>query len=209
MPDHNDLTEILARAQEIDQDSSHILKTRPDLAEIVTAAAETGLPREAVLAALRERLAEQALEHEPGEPVFAESPDGHWYAASFNGQSGNRISLRYYNGGIGTVEPSQIRPFNLAPGVKIQAYSASYKQWTDAEIVRFNPDSRSITVTYWWTEEVLPLERVRLKKEFKGFQTLHLLQGKTRAVATLAAVALASAAASGLLGFIIGRITSR
>lgn len=205
--EQTELNDLLTRAQEIDHSSDHLLQSRPDLAELINAAEESGLPREAVMAALRERLAELSAAHEPGDPVFAQSPDGHWYPAIFDRQKGNRVDLRYFSGSIGSLEPSKIRPFDLAPGVKLQAYSSSYKMWVDAEIVRYNPDARSITVNYWYTEEVLPLERIRLKKEFQGFNLN--LTGKTRALATLVGVALASAAASGLLGFIIGRLVSR
>lgn len=197
----SELSGLLARAQEIEASSGHVLRDRPDLAELVTAAEEAGLSREAVIAALRERLKEEAIEHQPGELVFAQSPDGHWYPATFLGHVAGKVDLRYLNGGTGTVEATQIRVFSLAPGLKVQCYSNTYKTWTDAEIVRFNPDSKSVTTNYWYTEDVLPLERIRLKKETKEFK----LAGKTRMIATTVAIALASGGLGALITFLATR----
>lgn len=190
-----DLGLLLERAEELNEDMSTLLLHRPEYKNLVDAAQEAGMSREAVLMALRERLEETAREFKEGEFVFAESDDHHWYAAKYLGMEGSRCKLRYMTGGEALVEPTKLRAFGLNPGKKVQCYNATNKTWTSAEVIRYNPDSHSVTVNYWYTEEVLPIERIRIKRDFKGVN----LNIKNKGLA----IAIAIALGSGFLGALI------
>ncbi|MDI9638592.1 tudor domain-containing protein [Kamptonema cortianum] len=164
-----EMSQILRRAQEIASSEQALLDDQQEWRPIIDAAEEAGLNRDSVMAAIRERLAEQAIEHQPGEIVLAKSPDGHSYPAVFQSTKPSGVVVRYLTGGEGTVPITDIRPFSMIPGMKIDVLSNSYKMWLRAEVIRFNPDSRSITVNCWSSEEVLPLERIRIAGTNKKF----------------------------------------
>ena len=67
----DELSGLLQRASEISTETEDILASDPELALIAHAAEEAGLPREAILAALRERLAERGNLVRAGEIVLA------------------------------------------------------------------------------------------------------------------------------------------
>lgn len=193
---------ILRRAEEIAADEARLLQNRPDVRDLVLAAEETGLSREAVLAALRERLAEKTTDLQSGDLVFALSADSHWYPAVFQNLAREQVKLRYFNGGEGTVSLTDIKPFTLAPGLKIQTFSQSYKMWIDSEVTRYNPDSRSVATNYWYTEDIVTLERIRLKGEN---QFVKNLPAKAKYYLTLAATAIGSASIAAIVTALILR----
>ena len=149
-----EMTQILRRAQEIASSEQALLEDHHEWGPVIDAAEEAGLNRDSIMAAIRERLAEQAIEHQP---------------AVFQSTRPSGVVVRYLTGGEGTLPATDIRPFTMSPGMKIDVLSHSYKMWLKAEVIRFNPDSRSITVNCWSNEEVLPLERIRISGQNKSF----------------------------------------
>lgn len=185
----NDQREILERAEELADRTQKLLENRPELKEMIEAAVESGLPRESVMEALRERLIEYEFHYKENELVFAISEDGCWYPAVFLGQSGNRVQLRYMSGGEGVVGFEEVKPFHIKPGMKVQAFSNTYKTWTDAKVNSYNPDSRSVQCNVWYSEESVSIEKVRLAKNKPKFSLSAHAQNSIR----LAALALLAA----------------
>lgn len=164
---HNEMEEVLKRAQEIHDQTKHLAVTEDEVEGFVKAAEEAGLSRDATLQALRERLGYGEDAFEPGANVFAKSTDGHYYIAKVVSKSGTRATVRFCTGGEDTVSTIDLRAFSMVPGRKLQYFSPSSSWWWDADVVRVNVEGGSITVRCWGMEETVPFEKVRLPKEHK------------------------------------------
>lgn len=159
-----DIGWVLNRAAELEAKDLNALEHQLEWQPLLDAAEEAGLSREAVLTALRERLSDKAEEWVSGDLVFAQSPDRRWYAAVFDSRVREGIKVRYLHGGEGVLDLEKVQRFALAPGQSVEA-NGSFKVWSPSQIVRFNPDSRSVTIKTWGNEELVPLERIRLPAE--------------------------------------------
>jgi|GEM_PF-4123796 len=95
----DELSGLLQRASEISTETENLLANDPELALIAHSAEEAGLPREAILAALRERLAERGNLIKAGEIVLAESVDGIFYPALVKETNGTMVKVRFLQGG--------------------------------------------------------------------------------------------------------------
>jgi hypothetical protein len=157
--------DVLRRAQEIDGQTRQMLEPYPEYSELIRAAEEAGIARDATLQALRERLSLPVKEFEPGTRVFAKSADGHYYAATLDRVQGRTAHLRFVNGSEHVADMTDLKMFSLTPGQKVMFHSSSYGMWIGGEVVRFNRESGSVTVIAWYQEETVPLEKVRLGKE--------------------------------------------
>lgn len=183
------------------------LLEQPDLAALVEAAHEAGLSKDSVALALRERLAERQNWYKPGDLVFSLSADGRWYPSVFLSIEGSRIHVRYLTGGESICEPHQIRPFVMTPGQVIDAYYA--KMWCKSYVVRFNSDSRNVTVNIWGGEAVISLEHVRSRPEKRKLDSmLNVFRGKDSSRDNLRAKILLGfisvSVVAGILGFLVG-----
>jgi hypothetical protein len=161
--------EVLRRAQEIDDQTRQMLEPFPEYSELIHAAEEAGIARDATLQALRERLSLPVKEFEPGTRVFAKSADGHYYAATLDKVQGRTAHLRFVNGSEHVADMTDLKMFSLTPGQKLMFHSSSYGMWIGGEVVRFNRESGSVTITAWYQEETVPLEKVRLNRERSSF----------------------------------------
>jgi len=160
------VAEVLRRAQEIDTQTHLMLEPFPEYTELIHAAEEAGIARDATLQALRERMSLPAQAFEPGSRVFARSADGHFYAATLDRIEGRVAFLRFVNGSEHQGDMTDLRLFSLTPGQKVHFHSATYGgMWVQAEVVRFNRDSGSVTLSAWYQEETVPLEKVRINRE--------------------------------------------
>ena len=198
------LSDIIDRAQRIDDETALLLERHPDAQELVTAAEEAGLSRDAVLQALRERLRHVIPRFRPGEYVFAKSYEGYGYAAAVVDEFGDDTHVRFLNGGEGTVPTTDLRPLGLMPGQSVEFMSKSmgWSMWLDGKVVRFNSETKSVTIDYWgMSEEIVPLELVRLPRDKKPVQIAEMLKGKL----ALVAVAVASGAVTATLLYLLMR----
>lgn len=200
MPDTpQDLSSLITRAEEIHEDLNR-LGRQGDVSELLRAAEETGLNREAVLMALRERLEGKADELKEDDIVFAKSADEKWYPAFVRETKGTTVRVQFATGAETPISMADIKPLTLLPGLSVEAQMSFYG-WQKCEIVRFNPHTRSVTINYWGTEDVVPLERVRLPSEKKiTFD---------KALATKAGFAVMWLASGGVLGAIITFLATR
>lgn len=164
------VADVLRRAQEIDIQTHLMLEPYPEYTELIRAAEEAGIARDATLQALRERMSLPAQAFEPGQRVFARSADGHFYAATLERIEGRTAHLRFVNGSEHQADMTDLRLFSLTPGQKVHFHSPTYSMWIQAEVVRFNRDSGSVTISAWYQEETVPLEKVRLNREGPTFK---------------------------------------
>lgn len=158
-------TSVLRRAQEIHEQTGLLLQPRPEIEELVRAAEEAGIARDATMQALRERLSLPAETLEEGTRTFAKCPDGAYYASRVVEVSGRKATVRFMSGGESLVDVTDLRPLSLPPGLRLQYHSPIYSMWTGGQVVRVNLEGGSITVNCWGQEETVPLEKVRLPRE--------------------------------------------
>lgn len=178
-----------------------MLEPYPEYAELIRAAEEAGIARDATLQALRERMSLPAEAFEPGTKVFARSADGHFYAATLEKVEGRTAKLRFVNGSEHMLDVTDLRMFSLTPGQKIWFHSPSYMVWVQGEVVRFNRDSGSVTLTAWYQEETVPLEKIRLAKDRIALPNRDKLQ--------LWGIGIACAVTGGLAGAVITLLLRR
>ena len=159
-----ELSQTTRRAFElaaVGQDATTLEKKYSDY---IRATEELGVPREAVLQALREQLNVHEMEVESGQRVFAPSADGFWYCATVTQVNGEQIKVRFDSGGETTCERIRLRPFSLAPGMIVHGCWKGDDSWYAARIRSYNPEKDKVEVVYRMdgTVETLPLKRIRL-----------------------------------------------
>ncbi len=198
-----ELTEILARAEEISSQRSESLLHSNEIEAILDAAEEAGLNREATLQALRERLAPPSADIVAGELVFAKSDDGHYYPARLIGMANHYADIHFISGTKTKIGIGDIKPFTITPGLKLQFQEQTFNYWTEGEVTRYNDEGRSVTFLYWGKEITVSLEKVRQKK-------VSPLQRATSAVKwKILGLVIGSSAITGAIGFLIGYLAGR
>lgn len=152
----DDLRETLKRAAEIAQSQSPLAEptAEEELEMYLRAAEEAGLPRAATLQALRERNLAPVVDPVVGASVFAPSADRSLYVAEIVRVDGPTATVRFAGGGEHTVALSDLRPFSLVPGLKVQClwkYDLGMGEgWEAADVVRFDQKSGKVQVTSAW-----------------------------------------------------------
>lgn len=152
----DDIKGVLARAEEI-----HLRAVSPSSADIVVAAEEAGLPREAVEQALRERFELFGEPPKVGELVFAKSTDERHYVAEVLAEAANGYKVRFAKGGESTVPLESLRPCSFLPGEEI-VVAWPWWGWWPVTVERYDAKAQSVEVTDGWTNEWFGMDDVRL-----------------------------------------------
>lgn len=148
-----DFRDLLQRAEEIQAQSGVQLELNPELAQLVAAAEEAGLEKEAVLQALRERISTSGKALEPGDLVFAPSSDEHFYVAKVLSKSGAQVKLQFLNGGEAHLDASTLRPFTVLPGQTLCCPWPSWGWW-NCKVVGYDNVNQKVKVSDGWTQEM-------------------------------------------------------
>jgi hypothetical protein len=162
-----DLRETLQRAREIAEQSRDLVATEESCEEYLRAAEEVGIPRQAVLQALRERFLIPAEPFEVGQMVFAPSMDGFWYPAELLSITPHTAKVRFVSGGEHTCAAGDLRPLALVPGRKLQADVKGWG-WYKSVVERYDPEGGKVHIVHddWaGTKERVPLHKLRLAPE--------------------------------------------
>lgn len=162
MLEHNELSEILRRAQEIESHSPSDAAVS-GYQDYIEAAEEAGISREATLQALRERLGLPVATPEAGQLVYAKSADGHFYPARIQSAEGQTFKVRFMNGSEASKPMADLRDLSFTPGLKLNYQSPSSGGWWTGDLVRFNETAQTVTINCWGSEETVPLDQIRLK----------------------------------------------
>lgn len=180
-----EIQDVLRRAQEIEHQQGTILDSADELDAFVEAAEESGISRDAVVQALRERLRVSAEAIEVGQLVFAPSADRRHHVATVVSNNGKTAKIRFVSGGEQICSIADLRMFSLTPGLRVEFNSPSMGVWLTAPVSRYNAEARTVTVNAWGTDETVSLEKVRLAphRERGKLTTAHLWT--TGIVATL------------------------
>lgn len=198
-----ELAQVTRRAEEITAQGAGGSRLEETYAAYLRATDELGIPREAVLQALREQLDIHEMSIEPGLRVFAPSSDGFWYAATVESVDKQGVSVRFDAGGTHVCESTELRPLSLVPGTVIHGCWGGDHRWYAARIRRDDAEKNQVTVVYRMdgVVEILPLERIRLfsakRREGRG-----PLQWASLPLLDLAL----KLSAGGALGFLLARL---
>lgn len=200
--DDRTVRDLIRRAQEIESQGLQLREQNEEAELFVRAAEEAGVPRDAAVQALRERLA--ILDSfEVGSKVFARSADGFAYIATVMGSESGRIRVRFLTGTEVRVPPEDIEEINLSPGSKLGYFTNS--MWWTGKVMRANLEGGSITLEQWGQEETVPLEKVRLPRRSRATGEPFDLKSN----ATLVAMAAVGLLSGGVVGALITWIIMR
>lgn len=161
--EQNEVREILARAQEIQSTRHESQMNQAEIETFLQAAEESGMQREAVLQALRERFIVPGVDSlSAGELVLAKGADNHWYIAKVRSHVGQSTEVEFYNGSVAKMPTSDISPLDLKPGMKASAYLTSYAMWCGVKVLSVNLNAGTVRISCWGSEETIPFENLRI-----------------------------------------------
>ena len=158
----DEFSETLRRAQEIAYQSRDLASPEPAYETYLKAAEEVGVPRDALLQALRERLLIPSESLEVGGKVFAPSVDGACYPATITRLDGQSVTVEFVSGGEHTCTLSDLQPLALMPGRKIQFNFGSFWGWLDATVTKYDPARGQVVVESGFDTARGSLSKVRL-----------------------------------------------
>lgn len=144
--------EVLARAEEIDMQRAMRLEESNETNQLIQAAEEAGLSREAVMTALRERISLNEHPLAEGDLIFAKSADDRHYVARVQSVDGGILRVQFLNGSETTVERASCRPFQATPGSKMQAQWPSWGWWT-CNVVTYDARNQKVQLSDGWGEQ--------------------------------------------------------
>lgn len=152
----HEIKEVLSRAQQIHMGS--LGATHP---ELLKAAEEAGLPREAVEKALQERLDLLPADPEAGDLVFAKSADGCHYVAEIVETQGEAIRVRFVKGSETVLPRESLKPCSFLPGQELTADWPTWGWWR-VKVVAYSEERREVQVTDGWTSQWFSIGSIRL-----------------------------------------------
>ncbi len=189
-----DLQEVLRRAQEIDAHRVELSSASGEPEMFLRAAEDAGISREALVQALRERLGSPLEGIKPGDRVFAKSADGAFYAADLLEVSEGSARVRFLNGSDHTLPRTDLRPFAILPGQKLQCKWPMWG-WYTSRAESFDPQTGKVRASDGgWNTKSFDLDKVRLRAE------------KSRSRRSLSGLITGVAVVSALLGGVLGAL---
>lgn len=162
-----EIGQTISRANQIvEQQSAAPANPSAGYEAYVSAAEEIGIPRDAMLQALRERQLLPVDSVSPGDSVFALSADNAFYPATIvrvvNDAS---IVVKFVAGGEHTVSAYDIRPQSMVPGRLLQFQHEDLGEgiWFSGRLVDYNPVKQVATVSNGYMSFTVSINRIRLK----------------------------------------------
>jgi hypothetical protein len=157
-----ELGETLARAREIAAETGE-LEAGGELETYVHAAAEVGIPAEAMRQALRERA--PLIQQPPavGDLCFAPAADG-WYPARILSLNEHSARVHFVSGSEHDCPVRELQPFSLIPGRKLQADLKNWG-WYDCRVERYDAERGQVyLIEDDWAggKNKAPLHKLRL-----------------------------------------------
>lgn len=203
-----ELSETIRRAQAIAEQGRELSAPEGQYGDYLQAAEEMGVPREAMLQALRERMLIPSETLEVGQQVFAPSADGFWYVATLLSVSEHTARVRFLEGGEHTCAATDLRPLSLIPGRKLQGDIKDWGWWACIAL-RHDPQKERVQVMHDdWAggKEWLPLRKLRLTREHVHPKREGEQRSETAVKNTLLRVAALAGSAGLALGLLLDRL---
>lgn len=152
-------------------DTAFSQSAKQDYEAYLTAAEEVGIPRQAMLQALRERFLIPMEAVKPGDLIFAPAGDRQWHAAQIlRVENDTSIIVQFLNGGEQSIALTDIRPLGLVPGREVEFdYQVVVPEmqgiWHKGKVAEYDPVNKQARITYGLTAYTVPLTRLRLRAE--------------------------------------------
>lgn len=160
-----EIREVLTRADEIQQQENLDVEVGRHLQEVVAAAEESGLSRNAIMQAIRERQSVVGVPPKVGSLVFAPIQDDRLYVAEVAAIDGEIADIHMLGGSDLRVHISDLRPFQLLPGQKVRCNWPNWGWWTGI-VIRFDRENRFVRVSDGWgSEHTFPISEVYVQTE--------------------------------------------
>lgn len=159
----HEIRSLLLRAEEIQRQAEIDVADDAEIDQIVAAAEEAGLSREAGLRALQERLRETAPPN-VGEMVMAKSHDQRYYPAEVVGILRDQVRVRYLSGGEGTLPSQDLKRLWIGPGLRLEVPWPLWG-WYSAEIVAYDPSTGQLTASDGMSQKRFHVSQVRMKRD--------------------------------------------
>ena len=169
-----DLSQAYYRASQIVEQQADIGPAQAgteDYEHYLAAAEEAGVPRQAMLQALRERFLLPAEGTQSGDIVFAPAADKAWHAASvIRMESETSVVVKFLAGGEQSVAVTDIRPLGLVPGREVEFdYAVVVPEmrgiWHKGKVAEYHASTQQAKITYGLTPYTVPLTKLRLQAE--------------------------------------------
>lgn len=156
---------ILQRAEEIQANTALRLDSDSSTDQLLIAAEEAGLSRDAVVQALQEQRALESRKLESGGHVFALSSDERFYVATVKAVNGDLVDVTFLNGSDHVLQRRDIRPFSLLPGQSLAVQWPGWGWWV-SKVITFDREQLKVRVSdNLGTELTVPLSEVRLNPD--------------------------------------------
>jgi len=166
------IRQVLSRAEEIHLREAMAECADGEVASILRAAEELGLPREAVRQAVHEQLGIPLVPPKAGEIAYAKSADGHFYVVDVLSCDERTAKVRFIKGGEHTVPITDLRPCSFLPGQKLVA-KWPFWGWWPGDVVSYNAGKKRVKVTDGWTEKTFSLGDIRMQPPKAPRQNVH------------------------------------
>jgi len=189
----NDIREIIARAEELQQSGS---TPGMEAETLIRVGEDVGISRHAMQRALKERL-ESHFQPVVGDLVFASSTDGRFYAAEVLAQGEHTHTVRFLQGGERKVASDGLQPPPLLPGDRVMC---PWPGWGDAPgtVVSYNSEEQNITVSDGWHQTQVPVRNVWVASPSLARDR----RGRIYAAIFVAGVAVGSAIGAMIMAFV-------
>lgn len=195
--------EILVRAEEIQQQQRQDIEIGQRTEDVVAAAEEAGLSREAVLQALRERQSVRSAPIRVGALVFAPTDDEKLYVAEVLTLEDGHANVRYLSGSDHVVLESDLRPFQMLPGQKVRCDWPGWGWWT-CTVVSCDRENRIVRASDGWgTTKIFSLKDVYVQIPAKNEGSRNSV--RLRITSYLISAVIAGAAIGSVITWLIVR----
>ena len=158
--------EALSRAEELHLRSALAEDDSPAFESVLSAAAEMGIPREAMLQALQEKFGKPMETPDVGEMVFAKSADNNFYVAEVVDSAPGAVKVKFLSGGVDTLSEEHLRPCKFVPGMKVTVQWPIWG-WYKSDVLAYDDKKKKLTVSDGWNEKKFHVSEVRLEAEKK------------------------------------------
>jgi hypothetical protein len=156
--------EALSRAEELHLRAALEEGDNPAFESVLGAAEEMGIPRDAMLQALQEKLGKPMETPSVGQLVFARSADNNYYVAEVVEAQKGKVRVRFLSGGEDTLSEDALRPCKFVPGMKVTVQWPIWG-WYKSDLVSYDEKKKKLLVSDGWQEKKFNISEVRLDAE--------------------------------------------
>jgi preprotein translocase subunit YajC len=179
-----ELQATLRRAQEIaEAGNEQTVPAEPELETYIRSAEEAGIPREAFILAMQERMQAPLQSVQVGDRVFAPSADEALYVATVTAVDGQAITVKFESGGEHRCSITSLQTMSLMPGRKLE-YRDKTWGWTSGKVHKVDADKGRVKIDNDWSVVDVKLHDIRVPRtKTQREQRVSRIVGQTALIA--------------------------